>query len=299
MGLMKIRVVFCLAMSVLSVLIMNVYGADLLVGGGYPTVRPSNTIYKSNNLGYIKFHGLDHHIQPNGELVDNRSKEVPSYCDGVWQETEIKKWNVGIGKAVSSLPEDFLRRITEVNQKRISFAFYINHKTWETAHPDLDKIYINLSPSIIKPKWMTWETFPKNGFSTEEQIWITIHELFHVYEFSLQYLGGSFYEYVFNELEKELIQKNDPVHYYFSPWPWRILREASPIEGPSTLYGEVMGEAEDFADSGALYVLWPEYLKDHFPVRYQMIKKLIGQEYTSFYTMPESIRSKLNIPDRY
>ena len=74
-------------------------------------------------------------------------------------------------------------------------------------------------------------------------------------------------------------------------WPDRVLV----FEPESTLYGKVRGRGEDYAETFALYILWPEYLKANFPMHYQIAQDTLGREYKSVYPMPSSIKSRLTV----
>lgn len=275
----------------------------------YPLIPlPAETrIYTPSNSNYVKFHGLDLGMVSSGDLVDPGARRVPICCSDDWQKAEIDKWVDSIKVAVSLLPEILFRQIAEANRlfkegKKIDIYFYIDNRTWETAYGDRDgSVGINLAPSIVRPEWMTWEPLLYNGFSAEERIFVVLHEIFHVYDFSLGILGEHFSPRLgnlgfrdFSEIEKELIRKNFPV-YYFDISPVWILHAVESIERPPTLYAVEKGSTEDFAESGALYVMWPEYLKrGNILIRYRVMQNLLGREYYSVYEMPESVKSRLN-----
>ena len=46
---------------------------------------------------------------------------------------------------------------------------------------------------------------------------------------------------------------------------------------------------EDFADSFAIYIVYPEYLKNNFPKRYRFMRTLLRQEYEQLYPTPQSM----------
>lgn len=148
----------------------------------------------------------------------------------------------------------------ECIQKRIRFGFFINSAVWYTAHPN----DINLHASATNlPDWLIWEPFPKDGYTEEERIWIALHEFAHRYDES----GG--------------------LH--------PRIRSIFETESSPTFYGCIMGYSEDFADTFALYVMFPDSLKP-FPLRYKVVKNITGREFDSRFSMPNSIRSKLAVP---
>lgn len=114
---------------------------------------------------------------------------------------------------------------------------------------------VNLLPSSVRPDWMKWEPLSVNGYSQEEMMFVALHELGHMCSMG-----------------------------------WVV-----PFEGETTLYGRHEGTTEDFAETFALYVMWPEYLKENFPGHYEAIKTILVREYKTVYPMPDSIISRLTV----
>lgn len=174
-----------------------------------------------------------------------------------------EKWVESILKAAAMLPEIFLEEVgTQI------WRFRINADDWVTGNPGL----INLLPSEEKPGWMNWEPFIENGFDEAEMIFVALHEIGHMYNF------GS-----------KLNILNTSLDF--------IRVELGVLETEPTLYGKAMGQDEDFAESLALYILWPEYLKKNFPLHYGVIRTILVREYKAVYPMPSSIRSRLAVKD--
>lgn len=174
--------------------------------------------------------------------------------NSAWLKKRENRWIQSFREVATILPESFFEEIGQT-----SWTFFISQDDWMTAYPG----GINLLPSSSSPSWMLWESFPANGYSQEEMMFVALHEFGHVYDD----LGSS-----------------------LASW-------AIPPKVQTTLYGRVMGSTEDFAESFALYVLWPEYLKENFPKHYGIIKKILGREYEARYFMPNSIRSRLTVKE--
>ena len=194
---------------------------------------------------------------------------------------EMQAWYFALRKASALLPTDLVKEIAtdfdddclwgrnmvsmthHVSQcvpKWIKFKFFIDNTFWGTAFPDR----INLRPSVTDlPNWLTWEPFPKDGYSEEERIWIALHEFAHRYR---QVSGQNF------------------VLSYIT-------------DSPSTFYGCAMGPEETFADTFALYIMFPDRLTQSSRV-YDEVKGVLGREYKAQFQIPNSVASKLtNLKD--
>lgn len=225
-------------------------------------------VYETGNLKYIRI------IRPSDP---GRLKRYRTFG--------VEAWARSIKKAAMILPKSFIESIGITE-----WEFRADSWDWVTGNPGL----INLTPSKEKPDWMIWEPFNQNGFTEAERVYVALHEISHLYSF-----GG------------ELIILNT---YHFESggeafWAWDTKRRMlilestfyihwvlkGVLEDESTLYGREMGRAEDFADTFALYVMWPEYLKTNFPLHYLVIKKILGKEYKSEYPLPNSVKSRLAV----
>lgn len=196
----------------------------------------------------------------------------------------MQSWYLALRKAAMLLPAGFVKEIAfdlyddnpicqwdffesrpNCLRKWIRFSFFIESTSWVTAYPNA----INLKASSADlPYWLIWEPFPKDGYTEEERVWIALHEFAHRYN-------------------KDTALSSDEKLYL-------KLVDAFRIESPTTFYGCVSGE-EDFADTFALYVMFPEQLK-RFPLRYEAIKILLGREYNPVFQIPNSVKSKLADP---
>ncbi|MBI4087438.1 MAG: hypothetical protein HY434_01245 [Candidatus Liptonbacteria bacterium] len=235
-------------------------------------VARSNPQYNWDNAKYFEFGGFYPRIHADRSLVVVQREEGFSLPSAEWRLREMKRWQRAVQKAAALLPKTFLEAVGPVE-----VLFYMDQSIWETAHPERsftgeNFILINLKPSgNEKPEWMTWEPFPYDGFKESEMVWITIHEMKHLY---------------------------DKTNLGFETWNKAIFEERFFEEGFSTAYGRAMNLLEDSADSFALYVLWPDYLKP-LSKHYAGNMKLLGREYAPFMDMPNSVRSKLStIPPR-
>lgn len=208
----------------------------------------------------------------------------------IWRDKEIKRWENSIRKAVDNLPEEFLEKIGPVR-----WRFYINQKDWATAFAGSNDVYINLLSNYIDvPEWMTWEPFRKDGLNSAEMEWVALHEMAHIYN-----PWGDDFAFLRGENKEE--------YTAWSEWSWNKSTKrfvllsgidfiSIPVlkEKETTLYGK-QSPGENFADTLALYVMWPEYLKSNFPLQYGAIKEILVREYESRYPMPSSIETRLTV----
>lgn len=201
-------------------------------------------------------------------ISDNDAEVSPEDRSG------MQAWYLALRKAATLLPAGFVKEIaTDFGDSDcwgwetrpgcvrtwIRFGFFIDSASWATAYPDS----INLRSSVAElPYWLTWEPFPKDGYTEEERIWVALHEFAHRYQFSSN---------------GELLNAED-----FGTEP------------PTTLYGCISG-IENFPDTFALYVMFPKQL-ERFPLSYNGIKDILGREYEAKFQMPNSVASKLTDP---
>jgi len=241
---------------------------------------PSQISSKDNDLGSswknADFIITDFSVFWDYSIFGDSKKPEVSLKD----RNEMQAWYLALRKASTLLPTDFAKKIaTDIDEddclwgrnivsvahhesqcvpKWIKFKFFVDSTFWGTAYPDR----INLRPSITDlPDWLTWEPFPKDGYSEEERIWIALHEFAHRYR---QIIGGNF---VFI------------------------------TDSPSTFYGCAMGQEETFADTFALYIMFPDRLTQSSRV-YDEVKGVLGREYKAQFQIPNSVASKLtNLKD--
>ena len=208
-----------------------------------------------------------------------------------WQKREIAKWKSAIRKAVDMLPREFFGKVGTV-----SWRFFINRDDWTTAYAGFP-IKINLlSDYENPPEWMTWESLRKNGLSEVERIFVALHEMAHIYSFGY---------------ELDALDEKHAEYQTWAQWDWNKntkqfilssgIKENYVVvakESEVTLYGKARGRVEDFAETFAMYVMYPEYLKENFPKQYEIIKGILVVEYESVFPMHislilSSIKSRL------
>ena len=209
----------------------------------------------------VSFDGFDEYMIGVRDLVpaDNRK---PIKLGMV--EQSMRPWETSIEVALGMFPNDVRDTLGP-----LKVMFFADQFSWETANATGSMIAINLTPSMDRPSWMTWEPFPWGGYSSEERIWVAFHEIGHVFR--------------------------SHRHLTFDPADTRLgYRYLSGFltEPPSTRYG-ALDQEEDFADSFALYAMYPAYVRANFPARYTILKNMIGKEFADFAFMPNSVRSKL------
>ncbi|OGN02584.1 MAG: hypothetical protein A2651_00180 [Candidatus Yanofskybacteria bacterium RIFCSPHIGHO2_01_FULL_42_12] len=231
---------------------------------------PEQATPASDNLEYAVF------VYPDNQLELDTFKALG-----------MDDWVGSIKKAANMLPGPFLR---EVGTQ--TWRFRINTNDWVTGNPGL----INLLPMPITegPGWMNWESFNENGFEESERVFVALHEMGHMYSFGRE----------LNILDIYRIESQGQAFWGWDGTNNVPIIESTPrvywvvdgaMEGEVTLYSREQGRGEDFAETFALYVLWPEYLKDNFPIHYGIIKNILVQEYEPMYPMPSSIKSRLAV----
>ena len=224
--------------------------------------------YETSNLGYIKI------IYPSDLGIFKR-----------YHAFGMEAWARSIKKAATMLPKSFAERIGVTE-----WGFRADSWDWVTGNPGL----INLTPSKEKPDWMIWEPFNQNGFTEAERVYVALHEIGHFYSLGseLNILDTYHFEsggeafWAWNTKQKMPVLKST---FYISRVANGVLEEKS------TLYGREMGREEDFAETFALYVMWPEYLKQNFYLHYLVMKKIFGKEYEPEYPLPSSVKSRLAV----
>ncbi len=211
-----------------------------------------------NSAGNGKYLGFDNNVRCD------TYKNSPMQClpkqQLAWQKKEIAKWKSAVQKAAGMLPRELFDKIGTV-----SWGFFVDRDDWAIAWAG-PPIIINLLPNCTNlPEWLTWEPLGKNGPTKPTRISIALHEIGHLYHIKSGLLDRSL--------------------------DW------IPEENKVTLYSKERGVYEDFAETFALYVMWPEYLKENFPKHYDVIKKILVREYKSVYPMPSSIKSRLTVKE--
>lgn len=113
-----------------------------------------------------------------------------------------------------------------------------------------------------------WEHFATNGYTHLERVTVLVHEFGHL------------------------------VDFHVLTWEQRAafndVRRAEPES--VTSYGDTE-RAEDFADTFAFYVLWPDYLERYYPKRYAIMYDIFGGiTHESRDAMPSSVQARLPHP---
>lgn len=149
---------------------------------------------------------------------------------------------------------------------RISGAPDLCGHTWASGCASRDKPFIGIHETSIAEDYpWEWEHFATNGYTHLERVKILTHEFAHIIDFHV----------LSNELRLD----------------FGNVRTLEPQS--VTSYGDTK-KSEDFADSLTFYVLWPDYLKAHYPERYAYMHEIFsGVEYEALDEMPSSIQSRL------
>lgn len=111
-----------------------------------------------------------------------------------------------------------------------------------------------------------WEHFAEDGYTHLERVKVLVHEFGHVV-----------HQHVINI--EQMAAFFDVI-----------------LEAPETVtsYGERSWK-EDFADTFAFYVFWPDYLQAHYPLRYAYMYDLFGGvTYEPLDEMPSSVKARLS-----
>lgn len=273
------------------------------------------------NLKNLRFTGFQADAKPIGEIIEDE-ETILNPPNQKWTEEQVKLWESAIKEAAVILPPILMKNLGEIN-----FVFYINQYTWETAHVERNTVYVNLLPNTKKkPKWMTWEAWSLNGFTREEMVFVSLHEIAHIYDIWGERFDGLYYgQYsgiswwngdtletissVHCEDSVSSWDKDSPVssgRFKYRGTIFEVGMDAKSchvheftddskilsFENQPTFYGRERGVAEDFADTFALYVMFPEYLKN-FSFRYEIIKNVLNKEYSEEYSKNGSLPSRL------
>lgn len=271
-----------------------------------------------NSVGNDKYLSFNNKVECDNDR--NSARRCLSNKQLVWQGQEVVKWKNAIRKAANMLPRKFFKKTGT-----ISWEFFIDRNDWATAYAGFPVKVNLLSNYTSPPKWMTWEPFRKNGLTETERMYVAFHEIAHLsgdsfyWEYAYQYHGISWW----NDNHLEAISsihcldsnssdeikvfsgllyyqgtsfkvgngvKSCHIHDFDKDYATRVY---FPEKGEITLYSKEWGETEDFAETFAFYVMWPEYLKENFPKHYEVIKKILVREYKSVYPITSSIKSRL------
>ena len=185
------------------------------------------------------------------------------------QKQEVDRWKRAIRKAAGMLPPEFFKQTG-----KISWKFFIDRNDWVTAYASFSTIDINLLSNYKDPPlWMTWEPLGKDGLLESEMIFVSLHEMAHIY--------------IYRD-ELNILDEMGVVNKAWTEWN---------KEEETTLYGKERGQAEDFAETFALYIMFPEQLKKYFPLHYGVIKNILATEYESMYLMPSSLQLRVSVQD--
>lgn len=195
-------------------------------------------------------------------------------------ESETEPWREDLIKAAEVLGEPYFRRI----EKALPLTIYMygDRYTWYTGHGGPSHMALNVMPMSERhprilnqrPKWMTWEPVYNEQKTPADRIYVVLHEFGHVLAFHL--------------LPK--VKGRFGIRRYTHCAFNAMLGESSP-----TLYGKI-NQIEDFAESFALYVMAPLWLKTFFPQRYEALKVVMGTEYRSDWTLPQWAVRRLALP---
>ena len=174
--------------------------------------------------------------------------------------------------AIALLPSDLVKNLCSRDHK-IGIVFWANNEYWAGALVTKEgDIFINLTPKRDIPELQTLNEWPlRSEEITSAYVFTVLHEIGHLY-------GRIKHYYVFEKL-----YNGDNLRVDSEQVPTRYVKARA-------------SKREDFAESFALYVLWPEYLKQNFPQRYVEIRKLVKTEFpSSDFKMPGYLKDQLTV----
>jgi hypothetical protein len=131
-------------------------------------------------------------------------------------------------------------------------------------------VFFNTVPCSDHP--YGFEYFSEDGFIRNEKLYVVIHEFAHAYDFQIRDQTGVMAN------RDLLLQIKYVKEGYFSK---------------HSVYNGTYSPEEDFAESFVFYILYPSYLKANRPLRYQLIKKILGIEYTDLDEIPSSVIARI------
>jgi len=145
---------------------------------------------------------------------------------------------------------------------------------WRTGQYDYREnlITINITPDNDHP--FPYEYVSENGYEDEEILYVWIHEMGHAWHTNNRVVN--FFDHAFEE---------PATRYGYYDWSLENI-------------GDTLNRRETFAESFALYVVLPQYLKENFLSHYDTLKMLsFGErEYVGLYHIPSSIYARLSLP---
>jgi len=241
---------------------------------------------------------------------------------------ELDKWVEALEKAISLLPPPVLTKITpkfdeegkvvpltinfwpEKEESKNPTSEYSYHVYWgeyfsggnfiRIFHEIANENKIDSPPVSVE----VLELY-KSRYSTDlGRMYLFIHEIGHSWDHPIFTIKNI---HISDSREyEEIIEKEKGPSLYAYQQGVRVRPEDKRVIGrDSPAIMEIDGELwlinsqEDFADSFAMYVLFPEYLKQNFPLRYDWFKnKVFLKEYDrNFSTVPDwIIKTKFTVP---
>lgn len=203
----------------------------------------------------------------------------------VWDsQEEIDNWLNLVSDSMSLLPDGMIQTMTANGEEKLTF--YIN------AHPnELNEGVAGRAGGGVGGDIMFY--IPAfEGISPAEKTYVVIHEVGHIYHdadaeydvlaFLNRIIGPDGY---FIEFPSTLSA--------FRTWVWDTdLQETeNGVEVNTNRQELIVGEydaREDYGNTFALFVMWPEKLRECCPVRYEFMKNAFGEEYTVFAGITDS-----------
>lgn len=195
----------------------------------------------------------------------------------LWEEDLdlVDRWTIQLERALSLLGSEFISEIQN-NTRGPSLGIRLEPSLgrWHTGVYDwyINTLQINLYPYMFHP--YDYEYLSENGYSDEEMLYVWIHEITHAWQEAQRAQDFDFVE----SFKPHIDTSRSPTTY----------GAAVPPTG-------INNYEEDIAESVALYVLLPEYMKTYFPGRYDWIKEKAfhGKEFEISFEVPISLASRL------
>jgi len=283
--------------------------------------------YHSANLKYLSFGGFREDVEPNDDFLEDKGNRLKT-PGPKWRARQMKLWASTIRETVTILPPQFVEELGElrfvfyINQ----YTWETAHPERNTVFINL--LPSTKRPEWMTFETLSLNGFTREeiifvALHEIAHVYSLYTENFINKTYSRQYSGISWWNGDRLEVISSIYclslrswdNKPSPMAFldyldnyfeyggtYFRTgrgpsscfvrefWDWDSEKLVS-FESEPTFYGRERGIHEDFADTFALYVMFPEYLKN-FPGRYEVMEDILGKEYVGNYMMSGSLRSR-------
>lgn len=189
---------------------------------------------------------------------------------------ENDEWLLAIKTALNLLSgsPEVLAKIIQNNEKILKFSLIESPDSSYAGlySPNTHSITINQTPKFnnFYGKGHEWN----NGFLRATKLYVVMHELGHAYDDSNGRKPAM-------SLYSSVIKKNADLGQH-RLWAFiDFLAEMPPTKYPFSYCDDDFNFTEDFADTFALYVIWPSTLKN-FPMRHVFLKTIFGKKYKDY-----------------